>query len=601
MSADGSQCMSSHHHDRLLGEGTAPADPATVGPDRTRRTADPSTAGIEEKSTSMVPPQRQGKAQSDGDRRTTGSAPRTAARRTVGARAATAATGAAGTLAARARAARSATPTPTAAVKAAAKAGTGKVVAATAATTRAAATKAAATTKAAPTKAAPTKAATSKAAPTKAATTKAAPTKAATSKAVPTKAATSKAATTKAAPTKAAPTKVATAVAVTPQAVVAVETPSTTVVQPTPSATPAPSAEREAPSPARRQTGSRAGGRHRAETPAARATAARAALAQAIAATIDADTPVSRRPTPFRRSTADRVAHAPVADVSALVRAQQPVAAEPVVVVKAAPEQSPAPAADPAGVVAAVAQGRGDRLTRRPSLRRRPVLCLAAALIGAFSISGASAAPTEVRTQTVSHSVSVAEQLGIAATPAPAADEEVASRLGGLVTSRNERDAERTAAADAQAQADRLAAEEAARIAAEAARPKAVLPVEGARLTSGFGARWGTLHPGIDLAAPMRTPERAAMDGVVLEAGAANGFGLVVYIQHDNGDVTVYGHMDEILVEPGQIVRAGDVIALLGNRGQSTGPHLHFEVHVGGLDGEKVDPLPWLRERGVQI
>ena len=99
--------------------------------------------------------------------------------------------------------------------------------------------------------------------------------------------------------------------------------------------------------------------------------------------------------------------------------------------------------------------------------------------------------------------------------------------------------------------------------------------------------RWGTLHAGIDLAAPMRTPEMAAMDGVVLKAGPASGFGLAVYIQHANGDVTVYGHMDQILVPDGQVVKAGDVIALLGNRGQATGPHLHFEVHVGGINGHK--------------
>ena len=113
-----------------------------------------------------------------------------------------------------------------------------------------------------------------------------------------------------------------------------------------------------------------------------------------------------------------------------------------------------------------------------------------------------------------------------------------------------------------------------------------MLPVDGARLTSGYGGRWGTFHYGIDLAAPMRTPEYAAADGVVLRAGAASGFGLAVYILHENGDVTVYGHMDEILVEPGDYVDAGETIALLGNRGQSTGPHLHFEVHEGG-DGRQ--------------
>jgi murein DD-endopeptidase MepM/ murein hydrolase activator NlpD len=74
-----------------------------------------------------------------------------------------------------------------------------------------------------------------------------------------------------------------------------------------------------------------------------------------------------------------------------------------------------------------------------------------------------------------------------------------------------------------------------------------------------------------------------------------------VYVQHDDGDVTVYGHMDEILVTPGQVVRAGDTIALLGNGGQSTGPHLHFEVRLGGLDGQPVDPVPYLEERGVQV
>ena len=160
--------------------------------------------------------------------------------------------------------------------------------------------------------------------------------------------------------------------------------------------------------------------------------------------------------------------------------------------------------------------------------------------------------------------------------------------------------------AEAQARLEEVAASRAARAEAEAAaieaaRPKAVMPVDGARLTSTFGPRWGTYHYGIDLAAPMHTPEYAAADGVVLRAGSASGFGLAVYILHESGDVTVYGHMDEILVEPGQYVEAGETIALLGNRGQSTGPHLHFEVHQGGEDGERIDPIAWLEERGVDV
>ena len=163
-------------------------------------------------------------------------------------------------------------------------------------------------------------------------------------------------------------------------------------------------------------------------------------------------------------------------------------------------------------------------------------------------------------------------------------------------------EAEARLAAVAASRAERAAAEAAAAEAArEAARPKAVLPVDGARFTSGYGGRWGTFHYGIDLAAPMRTPEYAAMDGVVLRAGSASGFGLAVYVLHENGDVTVYGHMDQILVEPGQYVEAGETIALLGNRGQSTGPHLHFEVHQGGMNGKRIDPVPWLAERGVEV
>ena len=130
--------------------------------------------------------------------------------------------------------------------------------------------------------------------------------------------------------------------------------------------------------------------------------------------------------------------------------------------------------------------------------------------------------------------------------------------------------------------------------------PKTVLPTQGT-LSTCFCRRWGTMHWGIDLAAPMGTPEYAVMDGVVLKAGPATGFGQAVYIQHANGDVTIYGHMEKILVHDGQVVHAGDTIALEGSEGQSTGPHLHFEVHLGGINGQRVDPVAWLRARGVAI
>ena len=234
---------------------------------------------------------------------------------------------------------------------------------------------------------------------------------------------------------------------------------------------------------------------------------------------------------------------------------------------------------------------RGNRPRRVPATpvtRRRPALLLSALLSGglAAAVLGVQGAP-----QASAEATSVVE----AQQALLAADAGLELKPQASIT-----------VAEAQVRLEEVAASRAARAeaeaaAVEAARPKAVLPVNGARLTSGYGSRWGTFHYGIDLAAPMRTPEYAAADGVVLRAGSASGFGLAVYILHDNGDVTVYGHMDSILVKPGEYVEAGETIALLGNRGQSTGPHLHFEVHKGGEDGERINPIGWLNARGVQV
>jgi murein DD-endopeptidase MepM/ murein hydrolase activator NlpD len=236
-------------------------------------------------------------------------------------------------------------------------------------------------------------------------------------------------------------------------------------------------------------------------------------------------------------------------------------------------------------------RSRASRRTRRSAatrVARRPAMLLSALLTGgvAAAVLGLSGAPVASADST---SVLEAQQELLTA------EETFEVMPQASVT-----------VAEAQARLQEVAVSRAARAEAEAAareagRPKFVLPINGARLTSGFGSRWGTFHYGIDLAAPMRTPEYAAGDGVVLRAGAASGFGLAVYILHENGDVTVYGHMDEILVEPGQYVDAGETIALLGNRGQSTGPHLHFEVHEGGEDGERINPVTWLSERGVRV
>jgi murein DD-endopeptidase MepM/ murein hydrolase activator NlpD len=113
--------------------------------------------------------------------------------------------------------------------------------------------------------------------------------------------------------------------------------------------------------------------------------------------------------------------------------------------------------------------------------------------------------------------------------------------------------------------------------------------------------RWGTMHWGIDLAAPLGTPILAATDGVVLRAGPATGFGNAIYIQDADGNVEVYGHMRYYNVHAGDIVHAGDQIAKVGSEGQSTGPHLHFQINLGGMTGKPTDPAKWLADRGISV
>jgi murein DD-endopeptidase MepM/ murein hydrolase activator NlpD len=125
-----------------------------------------------------------------------------------------------------------------------------------------------------------------------------------------------------------------------------------------------------------------------------------------------------------------------------------------------------------------------------------------------------------------------------------------------------------------------------------------VLPTDG-RFTSGFGGRWGRQHQGIDLAAPIGTPIYAMTDGVVEEAGPASGFGLWVVLRHPDGTRTVYGHVNRMFVHQGERVKAGEEIAEVGNRGESTGPHLHFEVW--DPDGTKINPAPWLQQHGIPV
>jgi murein DD-endopeptidase MepM/ murein hydrolase activator NlpD len=119
-------------------------------------------------------------------------------------------------------------------------------------------------------------------------------------------------------------------------------------------------------------------------------------------------------------------------------------------------------------------------------------------------------------------------------------------------------------------------------------------PAEGV-MTSGYGLRWGRMHQGIDIAGPIGTPVLAAAAGKVIGAGWYDGYGYLIKVEHLDGSVTMYAHNNRIVVAHGQQVEKGEQIAEMGSTGNSTGSHLHFEIHLRGQ--EIVDPLTLLSKR----
>lgn len=125
--------------------------------------------------------------------------------------------------------------------------------------------------------------------------------------------------------------------------------------------------------------------------------------------------------------------------------------------------------------------------------------------------------------------------------------------------------------------------------------------------TSPYGPRWGRLHGGIDIAGDEGTPILAVADGKVIFVGQQNpnnvfiGFGKLIDIEHADKNVTRYAHLSEFKVAEGQTVKQGDIIALSGNTGTSTGPHLHFEICIGSAFGEKVDPIPFFPQGNLAV
>lgn len=121
--------------------------------------------------------------------------------------------------------------------------------------------------------------------------------------------------------------------------------------------------------------------------------------------------------------------------------------------------------------------------------------------------------------------------------------------------------------------------------------PTYIKPISNGRFSSGFKFRWGRMHKGVDWSCPIGTAVKASSAGTVVQAGWSSGYGYCITLSHPDGKKTRYAHLKKILVSNGQTVKQGEKIALSGNTGRSTGPHLHFEIIV---NGSQVDPLKYI-------
>ncbi|RKN39557.1 M23 family metallopeptidase [Streptomyces hoynatensis] len=161
-----------------------------------------------------------------------------------------------------------------------------------------------------------------------------------------------------------------------------------------------------------------------------------------------------------------------------------------------------------------------------------------------------------------------------------------------------EEDAAEQAAAAAEAERAAAEAERRARELRESYR----LPLADFTLTAGYGdsgGMWQADHTGQDFAAPTGTPVKNVHTGTVKEAAWAGSYGYRVVVELEDGTELWYCHLSSMSVSAGQELTTGDQIGLVGSTGNSTGPHLHVEVRPGG--GDPVDPLPWLRDKGLNV
>ncbi|CAM3115330.1 M23 family metallopeptidase [Mycobacterium intermedium] len=268
-------------------------------------------------------------------------------------------------------------------------------------------------------------------------------------------------------------------------------------------------------------------------------------------------------------------------------------------------DESPRPLAPPSAAITAVMtrviaepDGLTERITPVPrsgGQHRKPPTSAAKGrlMISAMAAGAAAAAAHTATHQSDSQqpetvlTANASALVGGSGGGAPRGVQVIAAQPANLAAVHNEEFARGVAFAQERAQRE-----------ARLQQPLYVMPTRGI-FTSNFGYRWGVLHAGIDVANSIGTPIYAVSDGVVIDAGPTAGYGMWVKLRHADGTVTLYGHINTALVSVGERVMAGDQIATMGNRGFSTGPHLHFEVLLNG--SERIDPVPWLAKRGLSV
>ncbi|WP_346098696.1 M23 family metallopeptidase [Streptomyces olivaceiscleroticus] len=247
------------------------------------------------------------------------------------------------------------------------------------------------------------------------------------------------------------------------------------------------------------------------------------------------------------------------------------------------------------------AHGSGGGRGRRRTPKKSALLTVAVPSVAAMGVCAVAAASVSGATDKEDDTAVQAASDASAVKPS-AANNKLDSQLSNLSADANDfadrasRTQERLDLQARQAAEKKRKAEEAAR--KEALRPKFVLPVKQHGLSALYGqagVNWMSLHSGIDFPVSYGTPVMAATDGTVVTKWNP-AYGNMVEITAPDGTETWYCHLSSAKIRSGT-VKAGDVIAYSGNSGNSTGPHLHFEVHPGG--GDAIDPLPWLRSKGL--